>query len=124
MHELGIAAEIHRVCREAASAHGPGRLVRVKVAVGELSAVEPELLRYAWEAVTGEGPDGASVLEVDWRPAKQFCASCGENRPRADGSWLRLCPDCGQPLRVEGGDELDILEAEFEADREAAGGTA
>ena len=29
---------------------------------------------------------------------------------------MRLCADCGLPLQVTGGDELDIIDLSFEAD--------
>ena len=32
---------------------------------------------------------------------------------RAPGSWLRLCPRCELPLRIEGGDELDVLHVDI-----------
>jgi hydrogenase nickel insertion protein HypA len=113
LHELSIAQEIYRTSRSAVAAHGPGRLERVKVAVGELTAVEPDLLTFAWEALTGNGPDAGSVLEVEWHPARQFCPACGADKPRAQGTWLRLCPDCGQALQVSGGQELDVLQVAF-----------
>jgi hypothetical protein len=28
---------------------------------------------------------------------------------------MRICPDCGMPLEVSGGDELDVLDLSFEA---------
>lgn len=112
MHELGIATETYRMCRAQLDgrADGPLRLERVTIAVGELSAVEPDLLQFAWEAVTADGPDQGSVLEVDWRPARQVCATCGDVKERQPGSWLRLCPACGKPLAVEGGQELDLMQ--------------
>ncbi len=116
MHEMGIAIEIYRASREAVSGHGPGRVERVRLAVGELAAVEPDLLSFAWEAVVAGGPDAQSRLEVEWRPARQLCSACGEVAERASGSWLRLCPQCELPLVVEGGDELDILEIVYEAE--------
>ena len=85
----------------------------VQVAVGELSALEPELLRFAWEAVVENGPHAGCRLAIDWRPAHQLCPACGAEKPRAAGSWLRLCPDCGGPLQLEGGDDLDILHVSF-----------
>lgn len=113
MHEMGIAMEIRTMSRSIVAGRGPGRIEAVKVAVGELAAVEPELLQHAWAALTRGGPEEGSRLEVEWRPARQRCATCGESKARAAGSWLRLCPDCGMALRVEGGDDLDLLEIDF-----------
>ncbi len=117
VHEMGIALEIYRTCRETIASHGGGRLERVRLAVGELAAVEPELLVYAWEAVVDETPDDDAELEVVWHRANQHCSVCGESKDRSEGSWLRLCPDCGMPLQVDGGDELDILDLSFESDQ-------
>ena len=113
---MGIAIEVYRTCRETVEAHGGGRLQQARLAVGELSAVEPELLVYAWEAVVEDGPDAGAELVIEWCPADQRCAACGEAKDRATGSWMRLCPDCGMPLEVSGGDELDILDLSFEAE--------
>jgi Zn finger protein HypA/HybF involved in hydrogenase expression len=115
---MSIAVEIYRVCREAVKDHGPGRIERVRVAVGELSAVEPDLLDFAWQALTTDTGDAGSEFEAIWCPARQYCASCDADKPRAEGSWLRLCPDCGLPLQVSGGDELDVIELTYIADDE------
>lgn len=121
MHELGIATETYRMCRAALDARQPGlRLVQARVAVGELSAIEPELLRYAWEAVVSDGPDRGAALEIEWRSARQTCAACGDVAGRQPGTWLRLCPRCGGSLAIEGGDELDLLAATGEPEEEAA----
>jgi hydrogenase nickel incorporation protein HypA/HybF len=109
VHELSIAIEIHRACRQELARQGGGRLVEVCVAIGELSAVEPELLAFAWEAVTAGGPDEGARLEVDWHPVRQCCPDCGDVAERQPGSWLRLCPICSSPLRLEGGRELDLV---------------
>lgn len=120
MHETGIAAEIYAISRRAADGHGGGRLLSVKVIVGELSAIEPDLLAFAWEAVTSGGPDSASRLDVEWRTSRQACDACGEVPERAAGTWLRLCPRCGGALRVDGGDELDVRDVTFE-DEDSSG---
>jgi len=110
---MSLALEVYRVCRETADAHGGGRLERALLAVGELSAVEPDLIRFAWEAVLADTDDVGASLEIDWRRAHQHCPWCQEPKERIEGGWLRLCPDCGRPLDVSGGDELDILELSF-----------
>jgi len=113
MHEMGIATEIYRACRARMEGRGAGRLERVKVAVGELSAVEPDLLRFAWEALLQGEPDEGAALEIEWRPARQSCPDCGEVDARSPGAWLPLCPQCSKPLRIHGGNELDLLQYSF-----------
>lgn len=93
----------------------------MKVAVGELSALEPELLVFAWEGLTSGTPDAGSVLDVEWRAARQECTSCGQAAERGRGSWLRVCDACGALLRVEGGDELDVLSITLETEDEVEG---
>jgi hydrogenase nickel incorporation protein HypA/HybF len=113
MHELSLATEIHRQCRSRMD--GPAaRLERVRLAVGELSAIEPDLLRFAWEAVTAGGPDANAALEIEWRPARQHCPACGESAERAAGAWAYVCPGCGGTLAIEGGMELDLLQFEYQ----------
>ncbi|MFI5371396.1 MAG: hydrogenase maturation nickel metallochaperone HypA [Candidatus Eisenbacteria bacterium] len=109
MHELGLAMEIHRRARAHVEANSPARLARVVVAIGELSAVEPELLRFAWQAVTTGSEDDGAVLDIEWCAAVQRCLDCGERAERATGAWLPSCPRCGRPLSIEGGTELDLL---------------
>jgi hydrogenase nickel incorporation protein HypA/HybF len=113
MHEVGLAAEIYRIARDAAEARGGGRLEAVTVVVGDLAAVEPDLLDFAWSAVIDGGPDEGAQLVIDWRRARQHCAFCGDVAERAAGTWLRLCPGCGEPLAVIGGDELEVRRVEF-----------
>lgn len=116
MHEFSVAASIYQACREAVAGHGPGRIDRVRVRVGELSAVEPDLIVFAWQAVTVETPDQGSTLEVEWCPALQECATCGEVKQRVDRSWLPLCPDCGEVLKVTAGTDLEVVELTYETE--------
>jgi hydrogenase nickel incorporation protein HypA/HybF len=118
VHELSLATEIYRTCRATIDARGAGRLDSVRVAIGELAAVEPELLVYAWEAVVAGGDDAGAKLEVEWHPARQTCPECGEVKDRAAGIWLRSCPECGRSLRVEGGHELDVIDLSYTPDGE------
>ncbi|MHC4427214.1 MAG: hydrogenase maturation nickel metallochaperone HypA/HybF [Planctomycetota bacterium] len=121
MHELSVATELYRSCRVEVDARclgATGRLRSVTVHVGELSGVEPELLGFAWEAVTVEGPDQGAKLEIEWCTTRQTCDGCGRIADRQPGTWLRLCPACSQPLRLEGGDELDIREITFDTEQQ------
>lgn len=113
MHELSVAMALHRACRE--EAQGPDeRIVLVRVQIGELAGVEPDLLEFAWSACIQDSGDEGARLEIEYLAAKQVCARCGPIEERQPGTWLRLCPYCEDPLRVEGGDELDIVALSFE----------
>jgi hydrogenase nickel incorporation protein HypA/HybF len=113
MHEIGIATEIYRLGRETMEEGGGVQLETVIVAIGDRTGVEPELLCFAWEAITTGSSDHGSKLEVQWCPARQLCDNCGDVAERAPGSWLRLCPLCDGVLRLEGGEELDLLRISF-----------
>jgi hydrogenase nickel incorporation protein HypA/HybF len=113
VHEMGLAAEIYRIARGAADDRGGGPLESVTVVIGDLAAVEPDLLEFAWRATVEGTADAEARLSVDWRTARQICSRCGEIRERVSGSWLRLCPHCQEPLAVSGGDELDVRTIAF-----------
>ncbi len=113
MHEMGLALEILKATRQAATGREVGNLEQVQVVVGELSAVEPDLLVYAWEAATAGTREEGSSLVVQWEAARQTCAACGVVKERAPGTWLRLCPHCDLPLQVVGGEELTVRSCRF-----------
>jgi hydrogenase nickel incorporation protein HypA/HybF len=117
MHETGIAVEIFHTALRIAEERVEGQAVRlrkVKVAIGELSSVDPELLKHAWDAVIESSPHQDAEMEVRWCPVFRQCPSCNEQKESADGSWLQICPDCHGPLAVEGGCELDLESIEFD----------
>ena len=113
MHEMGLSAEIYRIARSAADDRGGGCLESVTVIVGELAAVEPDLLDFAWQATVQGTADEQARLLVQWQPVRQICDACGEVPERAPGSWLRLCPRCDGTLFVSGGDELEVRTVSF-----------
>ena len=124
MHEMSIAIEVYNQSREAVRDYGAGRISSVHLAVGELAAVEPDLISFAWDAVVADSPDAGAELVVRWCPTRQECRQCGTVEDRADGTWLRLCPKCSMPLQLLGGEELDIEHIEFLTDEDDAGGNA
>jgi hydrogenase nickel incorporation protein HypA/HybF len=117
MHELGLAHDVLRTCSARVPANA--RITRVRLLVGDLAAVEPELLRFGWQAVVEGTPHAGAALEIDWRPARQLCEACGVIPERAAGSWLKLCPRCGIPLQIDGGQELEVRGLTYETADEA-----
>ncbi len=114
MHEVSLATSVLDTVERLVAG---GVIETVRVAVGELSAVEPELLAFAWEAVVSGTRHQHSRLVVDWIPARQTCPRCRVEIQRSPGQWHFNCARCGSPLTIEGGYEMDIMEVTF---REAA----
>jgi hydrogenase nickel incorporation protein HypA/HybF len=61
VHELGIAMEIAEVASARAGAAKPTRIV---IEVGTLTAVLPDALRFAWQAMTEASELAGCTLEV------------------------------------------------------------
>ncbi len=99
MHEGSIAqALLATIIAEAEKQKA--RPVEAKVICGVLSAVNEQLLREAFEAISKGTVCEAVKLEVEQKPLQGRCKDCGEpfdveiNRPR--------CPQCG-------GDKFELL---------------
>jgi len=71
-------------------------------------------LHFAWEAVVEDGPDRGAALDIEWRPVVQRCTECGVVEASESNAWLRLCPQCAEPLQLEGGRELDVVSLAFD----------
>ena len=111
MHELSIVqALLERVDREAA-AHDASRVHRVRVAIGELSGVEVDLLRSAYEVIRHRTRCENAELEVRRIDARWECGTCRVAIAR--GAPLR-CAACGAPARLASGDEIVLDQIEME----------
>ena len=113
MHELSLTEGVLRVLEEQAVAQNFSTVRTVWLEIGELSTVDPEALRFCFEAVrTGTLADGAK-MEIIRTPGQALCMECGKQVHLAQR--YDSCPDCGgESLHVTGGDELRIKELEVD----------
>jgi hydrogenase nickel incorporation protein HypA/HybF len=113
MHEVGIMESTLDVVRRQAEQHRASRVHRIVLRIGALSGVEPEALRFAFDAVTrGTLADGAE-LAIEAVPARAHCAACARDFAAGPG-FIFACPDCGQlsgDLRQ--GRELELVRLEM-----------
>jgi hydrogenase nickel incorporation protein HypA/HybF len=113
MHEMGIAnSVIEAVYAEAA--HYPGCIPRkVALRIGELAAVDPDALRFCFEALTRETDLEALELEIEVCPRCHRCLACSAEFNVKDYDFA--CPQCGK-LNSEciSGDELEMAYLEVE----------
>jgi hydrogenase nickel incorporation protein HypA/HybF len=113
MHEMALMQGVFQLLEEQGLARGFSRIRTIRLEIGRLATVEPEALRFCFDAIQpGSIADGA-VLEIMDAPGTAFCFDCGEAveiMQRFDD-----CPRCGGgKLQVTGGDEMLLRELEVE----------
>jgi hydrogenase nickel incorporation protein HypA/HybF len=120
VHETGIAWDILETARqEAARAGAP--LATVGVRLGEMSGVVEEALRFAFEALRAEAGVPEAALVIEPIPVEALCPGCGSTR-RPEGDLILWCPDCGSPMRVVSGEQMEIAWIEVAGVEDATAG--
>jgi hydrogenase nickel incorporation protein HypA/HybF len=119
MHEMGITAEVLKAVGDAAEREHAVRVNRVTITIGGLTAIMPEALQFAWEALTpGTIVEGA-VLEVVQVAARSRCGECQTEFEH--DQYDRICPSCGNFLcEVIAGNELRIDAVDVDLPEDAA----
>ena len=112
MHEYSIVASLIDRVQQEADAHGAARVHRLHVKIGELSGVELELLKTAFDTFRERTICDGAELAIDTVAASWACPSC--KRPVVRGAILR-CDTCGRPARMVEGDEIILERIEMEA---------
>jgi hydrogenase nickel incorporation protein HypA/HybF len=111
MHEMGMATSVLDAAQREAQRHPGARVLKVGVRIGEWSGVDPESLRFCFEALVGR--DGVPALDIDFRPRQNRCSICGTVFALKD--YQIDCPDCGAGVTEPvGGNELDLAYVELE----------
>jgi hydrogenase nickel incorporation protein HypA/HybF len=116
MHELSIASGMVEKLLQFAEENPDKKIVEVRLAVGELSHIEEEQLRFCYEAITAETPLEGSKLEVEKVNAMVSCPHCTyRGRPKYwDGALSGIpvatleCPQCGKAAEPIEGKECAI----------------
>jgi hydrogenase nickel incorporation protein HypA/HybF len=102
MHEYSIVQALYDSVMSHAGT-GPGTIQEVRVRIGELSGVDPELLDTAWRTFRVHTPCDAADMTIHLVPPAWECPAC---RTAAPARGQRRCAACGGPLRLAEGDEI------------------
>lgn len=108
MHEYSLVQALVDQVAHAARARG-GKVHRVRVKLGELSGVDPELLATAYETFKAETVCADAALELTRVAARWSCRICGRVIER--GQRLQCC---GSAARLMQGDDLVLDQIELE----------
>jgi hydrogenase nickel incorporation protein HypA/HybF len=123
LHELSIASQIWESVARAARQHGGGRVLSIKLELGELNLIEEEQLRF-WIEELGKRDGSPGVrLEITSVKGRVRCNECeAEGEPGLPGGsvdhFVPLAMSCGacgsRNVVVAGGRELRVVSAEIE----------
>ena len=114
MHELSLVASLFETIERHAREHKAARVTRVRLKIGRLSGVVPELVETAFEAYKKGTLAAYAELEIVIVPVKSRCRAC-RRIFRPEGDSFR-CPHCGSErwTMLEGTDLiLEKLELEI-----------
>ncbi len=111
MHELSLAQGVVEALAEEAARHGMGQVQRVRLKVGALRAVVPELLHTAMEVAARGTVAHGVVVELEQVAGRARCRGCSEEHAVDD--LFFQCPRCGAfGGEVVTGLELQLVEME------------
>lgn len=111
MHELSLIEGMREILEAAAEGANASRILRVRVEAGAFAAVEPEALRFAWDAVMRGSKAESATLELTVLPGRAFCYDCLAEVDIAER--LSPCPLCGgERLMPQGSDGVRIKDME------------
>jgi len=113
MHEMSLAESVLQIIEQAGSEQGFTRVKTVWLEIGQLACVEPEAMRFCFDAVMADSIAEGARLEIIETAGRGWCAQCARDVPLTASH--EACPLCGgYPLRVTGGDALRVRELEVE----------
>jgi len=106
MHELSIVASLFETLEEKAREHGAMRITAVKLKVGRLGGVVPELLSSAFDTYKQGTIAADAVLEIEVVPIRVRCRQCGLEMTKDD--FVFACTRCAS-TDIELTEGLDLL---------------
>jgi hydrogenase nickel incorporation protein HypA/HybF len=112
MHELSVCLSLLEQVQRVAAEHGAYRVERIRLRIGPLSGVEPDLLRNAYPLAAAGGIAEDAVLDIEPAPVRVHCNSCGAETDALPNRLL--CGACGDwQTRLVSGDELLLANLEL-----------
>lgn len=113
MHEMALTESIVDIVCEEARKGGFGKVRVVRLQVGAMAQVEPEALRFCFDAVSrGTVAEGAA-LDIERRPGEGWCFDCAKTVAMEER--FSACPECGaRHVQMTSGDELRVQELEVD----------
>ena len=114
MHELALAQSILEICEEEARKQQAGAIQKIKLRLGDFSGVVREALEFSFDALKAETLAAGAGLEIERVPLEVRCPRCGQVSSPPASDLCFVCTDCGSPVEITSGRELQVEYIEVE----------
>jgi hydrogenase nickel incorporation protein HypA/HybF len=113
VHELAVAQSLLEIVEQEARPYEGARVKRILLRIGRMSAVVPDALRFAFDAITRGGIAEGAALEIEEVALSIRCRACEEVFIVEDP--FMICPQCeAVDVELVSGRELEIRSMEIE----------
>ncbi len=123
MHERSLVQSLLMQVERLRAEHDAVAVDMVKVEIGPLSGVEPQLVQQAFDELVTERFSPVPSLEIRMVPLQIRCRSCGRESS-VRGLSLK-CPECASSrVHVVRGDEFRLIDVDLQVPVGLEGETA
>jgi len=100
MHEMAITENILQIVLAEAKKAGAGRVSKISLVIGELSAIEDASVQLYFEMLSDDTMAAGARLEFTHMAATLRCNACEHCYPKQGHSFI--CPRCGSDGMLTG----------------------
>jgi hydrogenase nickel incorporation protein HypA/HybF len=113
MHEMSLAESVLQIIEESARTQNFKHVRFVVLEIGKMAAVEPDAMRFCFDAVVrGTLAEGAQ-LQIIETPGAGICLACDAQVEMQE--QYGLCPACGSPrLKITAGNHMRVKDLAVE----------
>jgi hydrogenase nickel incorporation protein HypA/HybF len=112
VHELSICQALIEQVEAVARKESAVQVLQVRIGIGPLSGVEPQLLEQAFQLARAGSIAATASLLIDHLPIRVSCSQCGQE---TEAKVTNLaCGNCGDwHTQLVSGDEMLLLQVEL-----------
>jgi hydrogenase nickel incorporation protein HypA/HybF len=113
MHEMALTQSLVELVEDEGRKQGFTRVRVVQMEIGAMGSVDPEAIRFCFDAVAQGAILEGARLDIIVVPGEGWCLDCAKSVQLFER--FGPCPECGRHhVQVTSGDHMRVMELEVE----------
>jgi hydrogenase nickel incorporation protein HypA/HybF len=113
MHEMALTESLVELIEDEGRKQGFTRVRVVQLELGAMGSVDPEAIRFCFDAIARGAIVEGARLEIVVVPGEGWCFDCAKAVPMFER--FGPCPECGRRhVQVTSGEDMRVKELEVE----------